>query len=489
MKKTKAKQRIMQAFMLLGVFGLLTMVACSDDDDPILEDPIASFEYTIDDENFLMVSFENFSLNATSYHWDFDDGETSTEENPTHIYDEVGSYEVILTATNEDGVSATFSESFQLTDPHEALALLAGETSKTWDLYRIETSMGVGPDEEDARDYWALYNDGSRPCVYFHTFTFNRDGEFIFDDNGSFWGEEAIFDGTDVIGKCFDATAENMVNSNGDDVSAWLSGTHAYTYEPSTSQITLEGQGAWMGMPQLGTSGESIVPEDSRTFNAVIEEHDGFDLLIISYEYADLYWDFTYANWEDPSMRPDVETEVEEVEELDPITPDEMFITFAARDAANMELLDTVASGSTVEFGVEDPLDDTASDVGKFIRTGGVEWQELQMRTSPEFYNIQFDNFDVAKIDIYVPADTEFNDLQRHFVFGFADVHTSAEWWNNPVQFVMEDDEVILGEWHTYEFDLTDVKEREDLDMIYLGIGGGGHTEEGIFYVRNLIFE
>ena len=33
------------------------------------------------------------------------------------------------------------------------------------------------------------------------------------------------------------------------------------------------------------------------------------------------------------------------------------------------------------------------------------------------------------------------------------------------------------------------IYERNDLDMIYIGIGGGGHTDPGTFYVRNLKFE
>ncbi|MFW5792676.1 MAG: choice-of-anchor J domain-containing protein [Bacteroidota bacterium] len=47
------------------------------------------------------VSFTNTSINAAGYHWDFGDGETSTEENPVHIYDEDGLFEVTLTVTPE----------------------------------------------------------------------------------------------------------------------------------------------------------------------------------------------------------------------------------------------------------------------------------------------------------------------------------------------------------------------------------------------------
>ena len=41
--------------------------------------------------------------NVANYEWDFGDGETSTEQNPSHIYASAGTYEVTLIVTAEDG--------------------------------------------------------------------------------------------------------------------------------------------------------------------------------------------------------------------------------------------------------------------------------------------------------------------------------------------------------------------------------------------------
>lgn len=49
------------------------------------------------------VSFYNYSLNGTSYLWDFGDGTTSTLENPTHTYPGPGTYFVTFTVTNQCG--------------------------------------------------------------------------------------------------------------------------------------------------------------------------------------------------------------------------------------------------------------------------------------------------------------------------------------------------------------------------------------------------
>jgi PKD repeat protein len=52
----------------------------------------------------LAVSFTDLSSNGpTSWQWDFGDGATSPEQNPTHTYTESGSYTVALTATNAAG--------------------------------------------------------------------------------------------------------------------------------------------------------------------------------------------------------------------------------------------------------------------------------------------------------------------------------------------------------------------------------------------------
>jgi len=43
------------------------------------------------------ISFTDLSSGATSWLWDFGDGETSTDQNPTHTYGQLGSYTVSLT--------------------------------------------------------------------------------------------------------------------------------------------------------------------------------------------------------------------------------------------------------------------------------------------------------------------------------------------------------------------------------------------------------
>ncbi|WP_116128063.1 peptidylprolyl isomerase [Lewinella sp. IMCC34183] len=71
----------------------------------------------------------NSSEKAVSYAWDFGNGQTSTEAEPSVRYFRSGDYEVALTATNEKGKSRTTTQTINVTPPKEC-------------LIRIETPQG-----------------------------------------------------------------------------------------------------------------------------------------------------------------------------------------------------------------------------------------------------------------------------------------------------------------------------------------------------------
>ena len=70
-------------------------------------DPIPAFTASSFGFAGVPVSFTNTSANATSYSWDFGDGNTSTDENPSHAYTAVGEYTVTLAATGSSTASIT----------------------------------------------------------------------------------------------------------------------------------------------------------------------------------------------------------------------------------------------------------------------------------------------------------------------------------------------------------------------------------------------
>jgi PKD repeat protein len=77
----------------------------------------ASTEPGITSEEF---SFLNNSVNAVGYRWDFGDGSTSEEENPSHAYSSSGTYTVTLYATSTEGCVDTLVR-------ESLVSILAGE--------------------------------------------------------------------------------------------------------------------------------------------------------------------------------------------------------------------------------------------------------------------------------------------------------------------------------------------------------------------------
>ena len=73
----------------------------------VLDLPTASFSISTAsnclNDNFF--SFNNTSIGANSYTWDFNDGNTNTSPNPNHQYSLTGSFNITLVATNSSGCS------------------------------------------------------------------------------------------------------------------------------------------------------------------------------------------------------------------------------------------------------------------------------------------------------------------------------------------------------------------------------------------------
>lgn len=93
--------------------------------------PTASFTYT--KEAPLTVIFSNTSTNATSYSWDFGDGNASDEKNPTHRYSQAGTYTVTLVAENPSE-RKQYQETIKVTKPRVFVTgityLTVGKTGK-----------------------------------------------------------------------------------------------------------------------------------------------------------------------------------------------------------------------------------------------------------------------------------------------------------------------------------------------------------------------
>jgi len=106
---------------LLAILILTVVVSCDTDELPeegtIPDETPPSAAFSISDVDSLTYSFANLSSSATDYSWDFGDGNTSTDVNPSHTYGAIGQYTITLTATDKLNVSDNTSQSIEIFEP------------------------------------------------------------------------------------------------------------------------------------------------------------------------------------------------------------------------------------------------------------------------------------------------------------------------------------------------------------------------------------
>ncbi len=127
------KNIILISKSILLIFISLIISSCSDDEPAqiALYLPIANFSYEAFEKK---VVFTDKSENADSYYWTFGDGETSTEQNPTHFFKANKKYSVELTIRGERGKTSSKKMSIDLsdgttTDPEDVNITLDGDFS------------------------------------------------------------------------------------------------------------------------------------------------------------------------------------------------------------------------------------------------------------------------------------------------------------------------------------------------------------------------
>lgn len=198
------------------------------DEPPIpANQPSPSFTHEV---NGLTVTFTNTSSFATSYLWDFGDGQTSTEANPVHTYAEDGLYTIQLTATNNIGSNSTVLNLLisitVLTDE-----LLQGEP---WSVLVGEKTVFVGPGLGNSA-WWSVpknFLDGSSTggddwsCLVTDEFTFSAGSVFTYETNGS-----ARNDG--YFGTPNGCWTDAEIAASGNSA-AFGSGAHTYEFIPAS---------------------------------------------------------------------------------------------------------------------------------------------------------------------------------------------------------------------------------------------------------------
>lgn len=118
--------------------------------------------------------FLNNSLGGISFSWDFGDGSTSTDENPTHLYTQVGTYTIKLTAIDSSSCNVIDDTSFTITvSPIPTASFSYDPTVPKENTFTNFTNQSIG-----ATHYTWSFGDGDTSNVENPKHLFNATGTY-----------------------------------------------------------------------------------------------------------------------------------------------------------------------------------------------------------------------------------------------------------------------------------------------------------------------
>lgn len=129
-----------KSIRLFSAAILIAALLAGCEDLPTVGFTFESGEVTQYDE----VAFTNTSVGADSYLWDFGDGWTSAEENPTHVFKDAGTFTVKLVASNADGETVS-EQTIEVTEHVSSYTLDGTEFVIDSEIFWYQSGMGGEP--------------------------------------------------------------------------------------------------------------------------------------------------------------------------------------------------------------------------------------------------------------------------------------------------------------------------------------------------------
>ncbi|MDM9630887.1 PKD domain-containing protein [Robiginitalea aurantiaca] len=141
---------------VLTLIGTIVLTSSCDFDYDLPEEgsipdetpPSANFSAAQSDTDFLLYNFANLSSSATTYEWDFGDGNTSAEIDPSNTYPDEGTYTVNLTASDALGATSTFTMDVTVVEPEVPEAIVPVVLEGDFEDNSLPDGSG------DGRDSW-----------------------------------------------------------------------------------------------------------------------------------------------------------------------------------------------------------------------------------------------------------------------------------------------------------------------------------------------
>lgn len=251
-------------FLVIGLFSCEPFV---EDKSELGPPPNPSFTITQGDtpNDFI---FENTTSGAFITQWTIEGNGKREGELVEVTMPFMGTYDVTMTTFNRGGYAVT-SQTLTVTqdDPNACFGnfeLLTGCDEKLWRLAPEANAEHIGPNLTET--WWgnSLADVAARYCHFDDDYIFRADGTFEYDNHGDFWADE---NGSGVVWPA-DLGLAIGCNANADwpaQYSAWGSGMH--TFSVTSSSLTVSGEGAFIGLYKVGTTGEVTTPQPSVTYS------------------------------------------------------------------------------------------------------------------------------------------------------------------------------------------------------------------------------
>ena len=279
-------------FLMALVFGFSACEPEIDDKSDLGPLPTPSFEILSGDgpNNFV---FKNTTEGAFLTNWDLGSAGIATGEESSADFPFKGDYEITMTTFNRGG-SASITKTLTVdTDDPDAcqgnFKILTGCDEKIWVLAPEAGAMNVG--ETVDQTWWANSDDdvNVRACHFNDQYIFRSTGEFEFRTQGDIWID------TDADGNVWPpemmlpagcANTDQLPES----LAVWGDGLHEFNI--TDNSLTVNGEGAWMGLYKVGTSGEVGSPQSSvsLTIRSLTE-----DRMVLVADYGGVVWRLTFV--------------------------------------------------------------------------------------------------------------------------------------------------------------------------------------------------
>lgn len=159
---------------------------------------------------------------------------------------------------------------------------------KSWRLIdpAVEAPIRVGPGDGSGTVWFAVdaTEAAGRPCSFDDTWTFFEDGTMEFDANGDLFAE-------DFMGFPFVCTPEADFSPT---IQPWTSGEHQFLTDEDANTITVNGLGAWIGLPKVTNGAEVTQPVSTTTYTVTrMESTPTGDILVLEVNFGPGVWTFT----------------------------------------------------------------------------------------------------------------------------------------------------------------------------------------------------